>query len=76
VISWDINPRWQIETDPRKTSEVEVLFIGEAPGRTRIELEHRHLDRHGEGWEQLRDAIADEGGWPGCLRKFVERIAA
>ncbi|MGH8638927.1 MAG: SRPBCC family protein [Burkholderiales bacterium] len=76
VISWDINPRWQVETDPKKTSEVEVFFISEAEGRTRVELEHRHIDRHGEGWEQLRDAVADEGGWPGCLRKFVERLAA
>jgi uncharacterized protein YndB with AHSA1/START domain len=76
LISWDINPRWQIETDSSKTSEIEVLFISEAPGRTRVELEHRNLERHGEGWEQTRDAIAGEGGWPGCLRRFAERLAA
>jgi uncharacterized protein YndB with AHSA1/START domain len=76
LISWDINPRWQIETDQKKTSEVEVLFISEAPGRTRVELEHRNLERHGEGWEQVRDTVANEGGWPGCLRKFAERLAA
>ena len=76
VISWDISPRWQIETDPEKTSEIEVRFIPEAPERTRVELEHRNLDRHGEGWEQTRESVAGEGGWPGCLRAFGERAAA
>jgi uncharacterized protein YndB with AHSA1/START domain len=75
VISWDINPRWQVETELKKTSEVEVLFISEALDRTRVELEHRNLERHGEGWEQTRDAVAGEGGWPGCLQKFAERLA-
>ena len=49
VVSWDISPAWQIETDPDKTSEFEVRFIAEADGRTRVELEHRNLDRHGQG---------------------------
>lgn len=26
VFSWDISPRWEIETDPNRTSEVEVRF--------------------------------------------------
>jgi uncharacterized protein YndB with AHSA1/START domain len=76
VISWDISPQWQIETDPEKTSEVEVRFISETPDRTRVDLEHRNLDRHGEGWEQVRESVGGEGGWPGCLRSFAERVAA
>jgi uncharacterized protein YndB with AHSA1/START domain len=76
VISWDISPRWQIETDPEKTSEVEVRFTAEGPERTRLELEHRHIDRHGEGWEQTRESVGGDGGWPGCLRSFAERLAA
>jgi uncharacterized protein YndB with AHSA1/START domain len=75
VISWDINPHWQIETNPAKTSEVEARFTAEGPRRTRVELEHRHLERHGDDWTQLRDAVGGEGGWPGCLRKFAERLA-
>jgi uncharacterized protein YndB with AHSA1/START domain len=74
VISWDISPQWQIETDLEKTSEVEVRFISEAPGRTRVELEHRNLDRHGPGWEPERDAVGGEGGWPLYLQRFAELL--
>jgi uncharacterized protein YndB with AHSA1/START domain len=74
VFSWDISPQWQIETDLGKTSEVEVRFISEAPERTRVELEHRNLDRHGEGWEQKRDTVGSEGGWPLYLQRFAELL--
>jgi uncharacterized protein YndB with AHSA1/START domain len=76
VISWDISPQWQIETDLEKTSEIEVRFIPDGPDRTRLELEHRNIDRHGEGWEQTRESVGGDGGWPGCLRSFAERVAA
>ena len=76
MISWDINPRWQLETDVEKTSEVEVRFIAETPERTRVELEHRHLDRHLDGWESLRDGVDAEGGWPLYLRRYAELLSA
>jgi uncharacterized protein YndB with AHSA1/START domain len=76
VFSWDISPRWQIETDPDKTSEVEVRFIAESPERTRVELEHRNLDRHGEGWEAERDGVAGDGGWPLYLDRFAQQLEA
>ena len=76
VISWDITPQWQVETDHEKTSEVEVRFVAEAPERTRVELEHRNLDRHGPGWEPERDAVGSDGGWPLYLQRFAERVAA
>jgi uncharacterized protein YndB with AHSA1/START domain len=77
VISWDINPQWQIETDLDKTSEVEVRFTPETPERTRVELEHRTLDRHGDGWEALREGVdSDEGGWPLYLQRFADVVAS
>jgi uncharacterized protein YndB with AHSA1/START domain len=75
VFSWDISPQWQIETDLDKTSEVEVRFVAEAPNRTRVELEHRNLDRHGDGWEAERDGVGGLEGWPLYLDRFAERIA-
>jgi uncharacterized protein YndB with AHSA1/START domain len=74
VISWDINTRWQLETDVEKTSEVEVRFVAEGADRTRVELEHRHLDRHGDGWEGMRDAVGSPEGWPEGLRDFAARL--
>jgi uncharacterized protein YndB with AHSA1/START domain len=74
VFSWDIDPQWQIESDLEKTSEVEVRFISESPERTRVELEHRNLDRHGEGWEGARGAVASDGGWPLYLQRFAELL--
>jgi uncharacterized protein YndB with AHSA1/START domain len=74
MISWDISPRWQLETDLEKTSEVEVRFLSETPGRTRVELEHRNLERHGEGWEAVREGVGGEGGWPLYLQRFADLI--
>jgi uncharacterized protein YndB with AHSA1/START domain len=76
VISWDISPQWELETDPDRSSEVEVRFVAQAPERTRVELEHRHLERHGDGWEQMRDAVGSPGGWPAGMNAFAKRIEA
>ena len=74
VFSWDISPQWQIETDREKTSEVEVRFVPETPDRTRVELEHRNLDRHGDGWKGVREGVGGEGGWPLYLQRFAELL--
>jgi uncharacterized protein YndB with AHSA1/START domain len=76
VFSWDINPMWQIETDLDRTSEVEVRFVAETPERTRVELEHRNLDRHGDGWGGVREGVASDQGWPLYLERFSELVAA
>jgi len=76
VFSWDISPQWQLESDPAKTSEVEVRFIAETAERTRVELEHRNLDRHGDGWPAVRDAIGGDGGWPLYLQRYGDLLDA
>jgi len=72
VFSWDISPQWQIESNPDLTSEVEVRFVPEGQDRTRVELEHRHLDRHGPGWQSVADGVDGDQGW----RLYLARYAA
>jgi uncharacterized protein YndB with AHSA1/START domain len=72
VVSWDISPQWQLETDLDRTSEVEVRFVAETPQRTRLELEHRNLDRHGPGWEGVRDGVGGDDGWTLYLDRYAK----
>jgi uncharacterized protein YndB with AHSA1/START domain len=76
VFSWDISPYWQLEADLEKTSEVAVRFIAETPERTRLELEHRNIDRHGDGWEGARDGVAAPDGWSLYLQRYADLIAS
>jgi uncharacterized protein YndB with AHSA1/START domain len=76
VFSWDISLRWELESDPERCSEVEVRFVAEGDTRTRVELEHRALERHGEGWEAMRDAVGSPNGWGDGLRSFAAYVAS
>jgi uncharacterized protein YndB with AHSA1/START domain len=68
VISWDLTAQWQVETDPARCSEVEISFVAVSESQTRVELEHRHLDRHGEGWQEYAAGVGS--GWPAFLENF------
>ena len=74
VFSWNISPYWQLEADSNRRSEVEVRFVAEDERRTRVELEHRHLDRHGDGWEGARDGVAAPEGWGLYLSRYADLI--
>lgn len=75
VFTWDIGPTWQLESDPTRTSEVEVRFVAESDTRTRVELEHRHLERHGAAWRSVAEGVDGDAGWPLYLRRYAETIA-
>ncbi|HKW07905.1 MAG TPA: SRPBCC family protein [Candidatus Dormibacteraeota bacterium] len=74
VFTWDISPHWALETDHAKTSEVEVRFTPESAGRTRVVLEHRNLDRHGDDWQAMRDGVEKANGWPLYLERFAKLL--
>lgn len=71
VFSWDIGPTWALESNPENASEVEVRFVAEGDTRTRVELEHRHIDRHGPGWESVAEGVDGDAGWPLYLERFA-----
>jgi uncharacterized protein YndB with AHSA1/START domain len=75
LLAWDISPHWQIETDPDRSSEVEITFVAIDDRRTRVDLEHRHLDRHGDGWQGLRGGLEAPDGWPLYLDRYAELVA-
>jgi uncharacterized protein YndB with AHSA1/START domain len=75
AFSWDISPQWQLEADESNASEVEVRFVAETPERTRLELVHRHLDRHGSGWESLHEGVDGDAGWPLYLARYADLVA-
>jgi uncharacterized protein YndB with AHSA1/START domain len=72
VFTWDIGPTWQLETDLTRTSEVEVRFTAESADRTHVELEHRHIERHGEGWESVAAGVDGDAGWPLYLGRYAD----
>jgi uncharacterized protein YndB with AHSA1/START domain len=74
LFSWNISTSWQLEPDAHRRSEVELRFAPEGPDRTRAVLEHRHLDRHGDGWEQMRAAVGSDGGWPSGMNRYAAAL--
>ncbi len=74
MFSWDISPHWSIESDPARSSEVEVTFTALTEDRTRVVIEHRHLDRHGDGWIDVREGVSTGEGWPLYLDRYAELL--
>jgi uncharacterized protein YndB with AHSA1/START domain len=75
VMAWQVSQTWGYEPDLAKTSEVEVRFTPEPDGSTRVDLEHRHFERHGDGWEVMRTTIDSPGGWGSLLALYAEKAA-
>lgn len=71
VLSWHLQPDWSFDGSMAKASEVALEFVAEGPETTRVEFEHRHLERHGAGWQKMREQVGAEGGWPMILDLFV-----
>jgi uncharacterized protein YndB with AHSA1/START domain len=74
VLSWDISADWQYDRNLK--TEVEVRFIAEGKDGTRVELEHRHLERYGAHRDQMRGIFDSERGWSGLLASFARAAEA
>lgn len=75
VLTWQINAEWQYDPDLSRASEVEVLFT-EENGRTTVDFEHRYIERHGAGADELATSVAGEGGWPAIIERYAKAAAA
>ena len=73
VLTWDISAEWQ--PDPDLKTEIEVRFIAESNDTTRVELEHRKLDRYGARRDEMRRIFDTEGDWGRLLQMFADRAA-
>jgi uncharacterized protein YndB with AHSA1/START domain len=73
LLAWQINSQWKY--DPQFLTEVEVTFTPEGPKRTRVELEHRNLERFGLDAAELRKSIDSSGGWGELLETFARTAA-
>ena len=73
VLAWQITHEWGYEPDLAKSSEVEIRFTPEPGGRTRVDLEHRHFERHGAGGAAMRTAVDTDNGWGGLLKLFAAK---
>jgi uncharacterized protein YndB with AHSA1/START domain len=74
VLAWQLSASWQY--DPELLTEIEVRFAAEGPSRTRVQLEHRNLDRYGDAREEMRSQFDGEGGWSGLLELYGQAAAA
>jgi uncharacterized protein YndB with AHSA1/START domain len=74
VLTWQINGRWQYDPDPDHASVIEIRFSPDGPGQTRVELEHRDLERLVDG-RAMRDAIGGAGGWGSVLSSYAAAVA-
>lgn len=72
VLSWHLQADFHYEPDPAFASEVVFELISDGPEATRVEFQHRHLERHGDGWEKLRNSV--DGGWALVLAPYEQLL--
>jgi uncharacterized protein YndB with AHSA1/START domain len=69
LLSWNINAQWQY--DPAFETEVEVRFVAESAERTRVELEHRRLERYADQATMMQAIFDSPEGWAGTLQALA-----
>lgn len=69
AVTWQIGADWRYHADLVTT--VEVRFVEVAPGRTRVELEHRDLEAFGEAAEAMHGTFESYGAWTATLEAYA-----
>lgn len=73
LLAWHLQGDWTYDPDPARSSEIEVRFTADGE-HTRVELEHRHIERHDRA-EEVRSGVAGPNGWSTILRSFADHVA-
>jgi uncharacterized protein YndB with AHSA1/START domain len=76
VLAWQMTHEWTYEPDLSRSSEVEVRFVPMRGETTRVEVEHRFFERHGDGAAGVRGAVDAPNGWTFVMARFADRINA
>ncbi len=76
AFSWEISLNWQRETDPDRASRVDVTFASASADRTDVTLVHSDFEKHGAGWESMRDSVQSEGGWAELVNAYAKMTTA
>jgi uncharacterized protein YndB with AHSA1/START domain len=69
LLAWHLSPEWKFDPDASKATEIEVTFRAENEG-TKVTLEHRGFEVHGEAGAAMRESVNSEGGWPSLLELY------
>jgi hypothetical protein len=73
VSEWQDDGNWQF--DPGLPTELDLDVVVEGPDRTRIDREHRNLERLGDAQARIRTASGSHGGWQGLSDVFAQAAA-
>jgi uncharacterized protein YndB with AHSA1/START domain len=74
ILAWQLDANWKY--DPALVLEVEITFTALEGGMTRVDLEHRNLERYGDKAATVRDMVGSDNGWVGILKSFVADVEA
>jgi uncharacterized protein YndB with AHSA1/START domain len=69
LLAWHLTPEWRYDPDPANATEVEVTFIAEEE-QTRVTLEHRGFEVHGEAGATMRESVGGDGGWATLMELY------
>ena len=72
LLAWQLSPKFEFDPNTARATEVEVTFVAQSSGSTRVTLEHRGFEVHGDAAAPMRDSVGGEGGWPQLLSLYAE----
>jgi len=76
VLAWRLDAEWKHNPDPAKQTEIAVHFVPDGPGRTRVDLEHRLLDRFDGAADEMKATFESDAGWVGLLKRYADAVAS